>query len=95
VRAIADKLAGLTGRASQEVKRLFDLRKNLTTAISELHFTGQGESEITSILHDRREDLARLLAPLAPMLAGSRTPLGEALRNLLVALGETSKDENS
>jgi len=95
VRAIADKLAGLTGHASQEVKRLFDLRKNLTTVIGELHFAGQGEAEITSILHDRREDLTRLLAPLAPMIAGSRTPLGEALRNLLVALGESSKDESS
>ena len=94
VRAIADQLAGLSGRASQEAKVLGDLRRNLTAAIGELQFTGQGESEITRILHDRREDLARVLAPLAPMLAGSRTPLGEALRNLLVALGESPKDRN-
>jgi methyl-accepting chemotaxis protein len=95
IRAIADQLALLTGRASQEAKVLTDLRKNLTAAIGEVQFTGQGEPEITRILHERRHDLARVLSPLAPMVAGSRTPLGEALRNLLVALGESPKDENT
>ncbi len=92
VRAIADELAGLSGRASQEAKHVADQRKNLTQALSELQFAGQGETEITRILHDRREDLARVLGPLAPMLAGSRTPLGEALRNLMAALGEGPKE---
>jgi len=94
VRTIADQLAGLTGRASQEARLLSDLRKSLTSAMGELQFTGQGESEIMRILHDRREDLSRVLAPLAPMIRGSRTPLGEALRNLLAALGEGPKDRN-
>jgi methyl-accepting chemotaxis protein len=92
VRGIADQLAGLSARASHEGRLLADLRKNLIGVIGELQFTGQGESEITRILHDRREDLARVLTPLAPMIAGSHTPLGEALRNLLVALGESPKD---
>jgi methyl-accepting chemotaxis protein len=95
VRAIADRLAGLTGSASQQAKQLFEQHKNLTAAIGGLQFAGQGESEITHILHDRREDLARVLSPLAPMIAGSRTPLGEAVRNLLAALGEGPKDEKS
>jgi methyl-accepting chemotaxis protein len=94
VRAIADQLAVLSGRASQEASQLADLRKNLSSAIGGLRFTGQGESEITRILHERREDLVRVLVPLAPMITGSRTPLGEALRNLLVALGESPKDPN-
>jgi methyl-accepting chemotaxis protein len=92
VRAIADELAGLSGRASQEAKHVADQRKNLTQAMSELQFAGQGEPEITRILHDRREDLVRVLGPLAPMVAGSRTPLGEALRNLMAALGEGPKE---
>jgi methyl-accepting chemotaxis protein len=95
VRTIADQLAGLTGRASGEAKVLAELRDNLTSAIGELQFTGQGEVAITRILHDRREDLSRLLTPLAPMVGGSHTPLGEALRNLLAALGEGPKDRNA
>jgi methyl-accepting chemotaxis protein len=94
VRTIADQLAGLSGRASEESKLLSDLRRNLTAAIGELQFTGQGEAEITRILHDHRQDLTRVLAPLAPMISGSRTPLGQALRNLLAALGEGPKDKN-
>ncbi len=94
VRAIADQLAGLTGRASGEAKILSELRDNLTSAIGELQFTGQGEAEITRVLHNRRKDLSRLLTPLAPMVGASHTPLGEALRNLLAALGEDPKDTN-
>jgi methyl-accepting chemotaxis protein len=95
VRTIADQLAGLSGRASQEARLLTDLRKDLTAAIGEMQFTGQGETEVLRILHDRREELTRVLSPVAPMVAGSHTPLGEALRNLLAALGESPKDKNS
>jgi methyl-accepting chemotaxis protein len=95
VRGIADKLAGLAGGASQRAKQMAELHKSLTAAVGELRFAGQGESEITQVLHDRREDLARVLAPLAPVIAGSHTPLGEAVRNLLAALGEGPKDETS
>jgi methyl-accepting chemotaxis protein len=92
VRAIADELARLSGRASQEAKHFADQRTNLTQAMGELQFAGQGEAEITRLLHDRREDLARVLGPLAPIVAGSRTSLGEALRNLMAALGEGPKE---
>jgi methyl-accepting chemotaxis protein len=95
VRGIADQLAGLTAKASREALLLTDLRKNLTAAMGELRFTGQGEAEITRILHDRHDELARVLTPLAPMVAGSHTPLGEALRNLLAALGEAPKDKTA
>lgn len=92
VRSIADQLATLTGRASQDARHISALRQSFAAAIAEVQFTGQGEGEITRILHDRREELARLLSPLAPMIAGSQTPLGEALRNVLAALGEANSD---
>jgi hypothetical protein len=90
VRNIADQLSSLSGRASQEAATLADERKALMNAIGQLRFTGQGENEITRIVHERRAELARVLAPLAPLVAGATTPLGEALRNLLAALGKTS-----
>jgi len=89
VRNIADQLATLTSRASGEANMLTDVRKTLVSAISKLRFAGQGETEITRILHERRTELARVLSPLAPLVSGARTPLGEALRNLLAALGKT------
>jgi methyl-accepting chemotaxis protein len=88
VRNIADQLATLTTRANAEAAMLTDVRKALLAAIAQFRFAGQGETEITRILHERREELARVLSPLAPLVAAARTPLGEALRNLLAALGK-------
>jgi len=88
VRAIADQLAPLTSRASAETDELGEARNRLLTAIARLRFAGQGEAEITRILHERRGELERLLSPLAPLVSGARTPLGEAVRNLLAALGK-------
>ncbi len=68
---------------------LADVRKSLMSAIGQLRFAGQGETEITRILHERRHELARVLSPLAPLVAAARTPLGEALRNLFAALGKS------
>ena len=88
VRSIADNLVALSARASSDAGALSDMRKTLTLAIAQLRFAVQGDAEITRILHERRGELARLLVPLAPFIAGTRTPLGEALRNILTALGE-------
>jgi methyl-accepting chemotaxis protein len=89
VRNIADQLTGLTGRASSEAAVLADVRKALLSALGHLRFAGQGETELTRILHERRQELGRVLAPLAPLVAGAHTPLGEALRNVMVALGKS------
>jgi methyl-accepting chemotaxis protein len=95
VRNIADQLVALSGRASSEASMLTDVRKALVSAISQLRFAGQGETEITRILHERRKELARVLSPLAPLVAGARTPLAEALRNLLAALGKTTESKET
>jgi methyl-accepting chemotaxis protein len=92
VRNIADQLSGLTNRASGEAATLADFRKSLVEAVSQLRFAGQGESEITRILHSRRDELARVLSPIVPLVTGDRSPLGEALRNLLAALGKSPSD---
>ena len=88
VRSIADNLTALSTRASGDAGTLADMRKTLTQAIAQLRFAAQGEAEIASMLRERRSELARVLAPLAPFIAGTHTPLGEALRNILTALGE-------
>jgi ABC-type transporter Mla subunit MlaD len=91
VRNIADQLAALTTRANSETATLAEVRKTLVRAVAQFRFTGQGETEISRILHERRDDLDRLLSPLAPLVSGARTPLGQAVRNLLAALGKTAE----
>jgi methyl-accepting chemotaxis protein len=88
VRNIADHLAALTARASSEAGTRAEMRGMLTDAIGQFRFAAQGEAEITRILHERRSELARVLAPFAPLLASTSSPLGESLRNILTALGE-------
>lgn len=90
VRNIADQLNALSGHANHEAATLAEVRKALAAAMGQLRFAGQGELEITRILHERRADLTRVLSPLAPLVASAKTPLGEALRNVLAALGKTS-----
>jgi methyl-accepting chemotaxis protein len=88
VRNIADHLTTLTVRASSEAGARMDVRKALADAIAQFRFAAQGEAEITRLLHERRGDLARVLAPFAPLLASSTSPRGAALANILTALGE-------
>jgi twitching motility protein PilJ len=90
VRSIADQLAALASSANSEAAALMELRKALANALTRLRFAGQGEIEIARILHARRSELERVLAPLAPLVASASTPLGEALRNVLAALGKPS-----
>jgi methyl-accepting chemotaxis protein len=87
-RSVADQLAGLASRANNEAATLTEVRQALAAALAQLRFAGQGETEIARILHARRNELERVLAPLAPLVASAHTPLGEALRNLLAALGK-------
>lgn len=91
VRNIADQLAALTTRANSETAMLAQVRKTLVKAVAQFRFAGQGETEISRILHERRDDLDRLLSPLAPLVSEARTPLGQAVRNLLAALGKTAE----
>jgi methyl-accepting chemotaxis protein len=95
VRNISDQLAALTGRASAEAAGLTEMRQTLSDAIAQFRFVGQGETEITRILHERRSEISRVLSPLAPLLGGTHTPLGEALRNLLAALGKGPDGKDS
>jgi methyl-accepting chemotaxis protein len=88
VRNIADNLVALSVRASADAVAFTDMRKILTVAIAQFRFSAQSEAEITRVLYERRNELARVLAPLAPLIAGTHTPLGDSLRNILNALRE-------
>jgi hypothetical protein len=88
VRASADNLVLLTGRLASDPSARAGMRKRLSEALGPLHFSTQGEAEVTKVLHEQRSELLRVLGPLAPLIAETTTPLGEALRNVLAALGE-------
>jgi methyl-accepting chemotaxis protein len=88
VRTSADNLALLTSRVASDPSARAGMRMRLSEALGPLHFSTQGEAEVTKVLHEQRSELLRVLGPLAPLVAGTTTPLGEALRNVLAALGE-------
>ena len=90
VRASADNLALLTSHVASDPNARAGMRKRLSEALGPLHFSTQGEAEVTKVLHEQRGELLRVLGPLAPLVAETTTPLGEALRNVLAALGEPS-----
>lgn len=88
VRASGDHLSALTSRIASDPRTRVETRKTLSEALGPLHFSTQGEAEITKALHEQRSELLRVLGPFAPLIAETSTPLGEALRNVLAALGE-------
>ena len=88
VRTSADNLVFLTSRLASDPSARAGMRERLSEALGPLHFSTQGEAEVTKILHEQRSELLRVLGPLAPLIAETTTTLGEALRNVLAALGE-------
>jgi methyl-accepting chemotaxis protein len=90
VRTGADDLALLTGRMTSDPNARSGMRKRLSDALGPLHFSTLGEEEVTKVLHEQRDELLRVLGPLTPLIAETTTPLGEALRNVLAALGEST-----
>jgi hypothetical protein len=53
-----------------------------------LRVPGQDETDLARALRERRSEIARALEPIAPLLEGARTPLGDALKQVLVVLAE-------
>jgi methyl-accepting chemotaxis protein len=90
VRTSADDLALLTSRMTSDPNARSGMRKRLSEALGPLHFSTLGEAEVTKVLHEQRDELLRVLGPLTPLIAETTTPLGEALRNVLAALGEST-----
>ena len=86
VRKLTDQLSVLSAKDS-ELDHLDHAKDALADALVGLRFAGQGDGNLLRVVHERRAELHRVLSPFSPLVADTESPLGQALRNLLAALG--------
>lgn len=91
VHKITAQLSYLSHQNTAETAPLETAKQSLMQILSSLRFHGQAESDLLRLIHERQSELSRILAPFSPLVGNDDTPLGEALRNLLSALGTPPK----
>jgi methyl-accepting chemotaxis protein len=82
---------GVLTSATQTVaaaSALLGAARGLSQTLLRLRVPGQDETDLARALRERRSEIARALEPIAPLLENARTPLGEALKQVLVVLAE-------
>jgi hypothetical protein len=88
IRALTE---GVVTSATQTVgaaSTLLGSARLLSRALLRLRLPGQDETDLARALRERRSEIARALEPIAPLLDNARSPLGDALKQVLVVLSE-------
>jgi ABC-type transporter Mla subunit MlaD len=67
---------------------LLSAARALSQTLLRLRVPGQDETDLARALRARRSEIAHALEPIAPLLENAHTPLGEALKQVLVVLAE-------
>jgi hypothetical protein len=91
VHKMTTQLASLSQQSKAETEPLGEAKQSLMKILSGLRFHGQGENDLLRLIYEHRSELARILAPFSPLVVDNESPLGEALRSLLSALGTPPK----
>jgi ABC-type transporter Mla subunit MlaD len=82
---------GVVTSASQTASAAISMlasSRTLAQALLRLRVPGQDETDLARALRARRSEIAHALEPIAPLLENARSPLGDALRQVLVVLAE-------
>jgi methyl-accepting chemotaxis protein len=90
IRGLTEGVVTSASQTATAASGLLTGARALSQTLIRLRIPGQDETELTRALRERRSEIARALEPLAPLLENSRTPLGEALREVLIVLTEGS-----
>lgn len=88
VRRVTETLGASATQAGRDAVALGAAVKELTQALTRLHFVGQDEAELARALRERRAEITGLLQPLAPLLDNAPTPLGDAVRRVLAVVAD-------
>jgi ABC-type transporter Mla subunit MlaD len=88
IRGLAEGVATSAAQTSSAASALLGGARVLSQTLLRLRVPGQDETDLARALRERRAEIARALEPIAPFLEGARTPLGDALKQLLVVLAE-------
>jgi methyl-accepting chemotaxis protein len=90
IRAVTEGVVMSASQTATAASGLLEGARALSQTLIRLRVPGQDETELARALRERRTEIARALEPLAPLLENARTPLGEALREVLIVLTEGS-----
>lgn len=88
--AVASDLVGGADEAALSAAHLGARAHAARGALGKLRLLGAREAELVALLRERRDDLERLFGTLGPVVENpevARTPLGDALRRVMSALG--------
>jgi methyl-accepting chemotaxis protein len=88
IRGLTEGVATSAAQTASAAGALLGASRVLSQTLLRLRVPGQDETDLARALRERRAEIARALEPIAPLLEGARTPLGEALRQVLVVLAE-------
>jgi methyl-accepting chemotaxis protein len=90
IRAVTEGVVMSASQTATAASGLLDGARALSQTLIRLRVPGQDETDLARALRERRSEIARALEPLAPLLENARTPLGEALKEVLIVLTEGS-----
>jgi methyl-accepting chemotaxis protein len=91
IRGLTEGVVTSASQTATAASGLLGAARTLSQTLIRLRVPGQDETDLARALRERRSEIARALEPLAPLLENSRTPLGEALREVLIVLTEGSQ----
>jgi methyl-accepting chemotaxis protein len=90
IRAVTEGVVMSASQTATAASGLLEAARALSQTLIRLRVPGQDETDLARALRERRSEIARALEPLAPLLENARTPLGEALKEVLIVLTEGS-----
>lgn len=88
IRGLTDGVVASATQTAAAAASLASSARTLSETLLPLRVPGQDETDLARALRERRADLARALEGLVPLVEEARTPLGEAVKQLLGVLGE-------
>lgn len=94
IRGLGDGVGAGAAEASAAATALVAAGREISRSLDSIRVPGSGEGRgdvaLASALRGRRAELTRALAGMQPLLDGSETPLGEALRQVIRAVATES-----
>ena len=90
IRGLTEGVVMSASQTATAAAGLLTAARALSQTLIRLRVPGQDETDLARALRERRHEIARALEPLAPLLENARTPLGEALKEILIVLTEGS-----
>ncbi len=91
IRALTESVVGSTTETAAATAALASAARTLSQTLLAVRTPG-ADTDLARALRQRRTELARALEGIAPLLEGAQTPLGEALKQVLDALGDDRPD---